>query len=104
MPAPTPPYIDVHSGFVVYAPGNSTIAAGSQFYWYNSNSTGINCTVSASWCSVPPAPGLSPGQYWQATVNLGLATGSYNWSSACCASAQPAHIQGGHVGPGGKKK
>ena len=99
MAPPNAPYVDIKTGANV-GPG-FPVPVGGNFYWYNSNQVGgASCSVTAqnNWCTVPGSP-LAPQASFQATVNTGLPTGSYNWSSPCCASAMPVRVTGGHPKP-----
>jgi hypothetical protein len=103
MPPPSPPYVDIKTGFS--NPPNMVITAGESFYWYNSNPMGgLNCTVmiSGSWCNASSYGPIQPQGSAPATVKATTPTGTYNWSSGCCLVAQPVHVHG--TRPRKKKK
>jgi|SRR5579859_4655114 len=94
MAPPASPYVNIQSGFT-----SGTIMAGGTFSWYNSGSG--NCSVSnvGNWCTASGYGPIAGGQSMQATVQGGIVTGSYNYSSPCQEVNMPVHVSGGHPKP-----
>lgn len=103
MAPPTPPYVDVRTGFT--NPPNMEVPRDGTFQWYNSNPLGgqsCSVTIAGNWCSTPNNP-IAPQASAPSTVAGTTPDGSYNWSSPCCMSGQPVKVRGSHPFPPKKK-